>query len=89
MREWQAQKEPRRDDEFVAQQLLARVAASVNRMAKPELFTEERRLILAYGGWAATDYLRIFHPVEWRHSGQRLTHTSAQPERKRIPSAPL
>jgi Ternary complex associated domain 9 len=58
--EWQKACEPNSPDPFIAQQLLSRVAVSVNWANKP-IDDSQRRLALAYGAWAANKYLSDFH----------------------------
>lgn len=64
---WQKEAQPNRYDPYLAQQLLSRVAVSLNWCNKP-LEPSARRLALAYGAWASWRYVRTFHESEWRRT---------------------
>lgn len=63
--EWQQANELHRRDPFLAQNLLARVAVSLNWCNK-NLSSPTRRLSLTYGAWNAWKYCRMFHDDAWQ-----------------------
>jgi len=69
---WQIECEPKRGDPYRAQLLLARVAVALNWANKP-MARVNRVSALAYGAWAATQYLKLFHE---RLSQQIFSHDS-------------
>ena len=73
---WQSTSEPNRRDRCLAQQMLAKVAVSINWCNKP-IEPSMRRMALVYGAHAARTYVRTFHEQEWHkvinEVGRKLT----------------
>ncbi|MCL4207880.1 MAG: phosphotransferase [Pirellulaceae bacterium] len=91
--DWQELAEVNRHDPFVAQLLLARVAAGLNWTNKP-IAENERCLAFHYAARAATEFMRLFHRSEFddamrdADTGSAGAVESRRPGEASVPAVP-
>jgi tetratricopeptide (TPR) repeat protein len=75
---WKNDYQNRRHDVVDRQMILARVAAGLNWAKKP-ISERNRRLALAYAGFAARRYLEVYEPALWEALGPPARQSPADP----------